>query len=331
MQKIQQEKLISQFTKCEEIKPCDYHLGRSKTKLFEINEENAIIFRNNHSAFLNHNSKDIKKIARMLIKDEEPAGGWCLVKEQREWLKERVSEKIDEVKRDGRKEFNVLEAGVASYIHHYLYQKLITECLREKGCLGNENLIKTIIHIIDICKYPIEQIKKIEIALSDGLAEQKWLTIVDGVEPILLSYDFLDIIDSKSRYFSEISLNPLDFDLSDPAVKTKINKVDIITDHYLFSFIDNAKITDVIDNYSFLLKENGYLLQIYGVIEGTPRYDEYVNLFTSRGFEKIGTKTKAFIWDLYDIDKEQIKRITNYSDDIPITLENTLFAFRKIG
>jgi hypothetical protein len=296
------------------LKPEEYHKNRALNSIFAI--EGDIIERINEQTGqmrINEESRQLAKKFRK--KSKPPAGGWYLVKEQREWLKTQLYDLL--AKKPNTSTVSIMEAGVASYIHHFTYVSLLKEVLVQlKKELGWSIHIQ--LNVLEKYSYPLYQIRAITNVCK-----------LDKDDPLYPYPDdpFLDFLEeSEVLDFEPITVRLIQYDLQ-KAQKGPF-QFDIITEHFLTSVIkDFEGIRLVREGYAnILLKAGGSLLCASGVVKSQPLdYENYMNLH-KKSFQLIGSET---VWDPYGMKLSEMMDLLEGDKKVMVDYDNTLFHFQR--
>lgn len=327
-----QKDLNYTLTKCDiqenELLACGYHENRAKSIPFGI-ESNAIKVVSKYVGFLTP-TRDIKSIAKLFEQNKNPAGGWYLVKEQREWLRKNLYNillgKANHEKYQDSP-IRILEAGVASFVHHYTYLRIISDVLNEI----DRNLRVSLI-VVDKCIYPIVQIAAIERELADAIKKPKRIDLGNSLS-IEISKEFLSIMSLEHRMFGNINTELWVGDLTKHIEVGGLGAVDIITEHFLTSVFDKRirenEISLTRKTYGKTLKPDGYLLTANGLTSGSPSYENFIKLHSVNNLMEIPERTET-VWDPYGLKRESLIALLYQEKEIQVLLDNTMSVFQKV-
>ena len=322
-----QRDLTYQLTQCtfdrESIVPCGYHANRVNSTTFAI-EGDVLKITGRHTAILtSHN--DVVSLAKLFEGRKDPAGGWYLVKEQREWLRKCLVDIFSGSKRPQPQTLRILEAGVASFVHHYTYLRIIFDALQE-----SRSNVRIALTVVDQCAFPLLQITALENELSKGLRSPKMINV--GKSKISIERNFLAVVNPKTRNFGNIGTELWVKDLADEESVAQLGCYDIITEHFLTSVLDKRirerETVQIRKTYSRIMKQGGYLLTANGIIKGSNMYSEFIKLHQENGLKLIDNATRA-VWDPYGLDRTSIVSFLYGEKELPISLDNTLSMFKK--
>jgi SAM-dependent methyltransferase len=308
------------------LRPCGYHANRAHSSTFGITKQVLEV----ESGELGYTGslvphRELENLAGLLQKgDADPAGGWYLVKEQREWLEARLFD-ILEPRQGSGETIRILEAGVASFVHHYTYLAILKSVLDRL-----EDPPRLAVTVVDKCVFPILQIAAVERALAAGIRRPRRLDI--GGQQLFIEGEFLDVMNPSRRDFGRISLDLWVRNLGEMEAVAQLGKFDVITEHFLTAVLDQQieQITSIRQTYARILKPGGYLLCATGIVKKSPNYEEYVQLHPRLGFRSIDAKT-LFVWDPYGFAREELVDFSlgRRSEKLAFSLDNTLTAYWK--
>jgi len=327
-----QKDLNYTLTKCNikknEMLVCGYHENRAKSVPYGI-ESNAIKIVSKYAGLLTP-TQDIKNMAKLFEQGRDPAGGWYLVKEQREWLRKNlytIFSKQMEHKKPWDSPIRILEAGVASFIHHYTYLRIISDVLNEI----DKNLRISLI-VVEKCIYPIAQIAAVERELANAIRKPKSINLENNVS-INITKEFLSIMNQEHRLFGNINTELWVGDLTNPIEISRLGMVDIITEHFLTSVFDKRirenEISLTRKTYGKILKLGGFLLTANGLTSESPSYENFIKLHRLNNLAEIPEQTET-VWDPYGLKRESLISLLYQEKDIQVLLDNTMSVFQKI-
>ncbi len=251
-----------------------------------------------------------------------PAGGWYLVREQAEFLLNQLVKIFNGFPKGAT--IKILEAGAASFVHHYTYVSILLDAL--KIC---RNDLKLELTIIDFYHFPLHQIKEVgtRIILSKLKNEDIEFSYSDSLNlKIRIKKDFIEFINSKfdCEGFNKIKWDIERFDLSSSELNKNKFKFDVITEHFLtVPVIDHEEwITAIRKNYSSFCDSKLYLIVAYGNISEilASKGKNYVQLHEEMGF-KLNASQQT--WDPYDLKDDHF----NKSEGDIVSTINTLSCF----
>lgn len=276
----------------------DYHKQRVSEKIFSFNgktERNAKTVK----VLLDNNTLNL---IQAIQREKFIIGGWYLHKEHREWLKKQI---IDYIKETSKKEINILEAGVASYKHHFTYMAILNEVI--DYFTGEIDINVT---VADKFHFPLYQIE------------------ICNDNPIQTEIDYNGFkfkIDTEVIAFAEqsqrIRTNLWQKDLSEPVtIKTKF---DIITEHLLFLFLNENEQNSFISNINKMLVDNGKLLCFKDVSISEINQQKYAPL-------KLNIDKSLPTWDIYKLCDNLISCLIK-NKKVSLDLNQTLAVFDKLS
>jgi len=300
--------------------PCDYHKHRVNCPIYAT--QHRAIRENGRVATLPSTS-DIKELARLLYERQYPAGGWYLLREQRDWLGENLFQILKD-KHDGAT-VNILEAGVAGYTHHYTYLSIIADVLQR---LNNDLHIS--LTVVDRCAYPIMQIAAVDKLLASGSTPSGEIRI-EGAS-FSIDKHFTRVMNIETRAFERIITVLSVGDLNDGDSMMQLGSFDIITEHFLPPLLKcrSAEIAEIRDVCSKILAPGGRLLSASTIVSGHPFYSEYAKIHQDCGLENI-EEASELVWNPFSVETELIenflKRENPRGFDVP--LENILSVCQR--
>jgi len=297
--------------------PCDYHKERVCCPIYAT-QRRAV---KNHRVARLPSTDDIKGLARLLYTRREPAGGWYLLREQRDWLGENLFQILKD-KQDGAT-VNILEAGVAGYTHHYTYLSIIADVLQR---LNND--LRISLTVVDRCAYPIMQIQAVDKLLASGRILPGEVRI-DGAS-FSIDEHFTRVMNIKTRAFERIRTALSVEDLNDSDSMMQLGRFDIITEHFLPPVLESrsGEIAEIRDAYSKILVPGGRLLCASAIVSEHPFYSEYAKIHRDCGLENI-KEASELVWNPFSIETELIEKFVKRKNprgfDAP--LENILSVY----
>jgi hypothetical protein len=304
------------------IMPSGYHDSRASNEIFGTTENVTIVERNLATI---PPTENFKALADLFRKEEvNPAGGWYLVKEQRDWLRDILIRKIQNLHENDQKEIDILEAGIASFNHHFSYLVILKEVIE---ALGYEDLILNVT-VTDKAFFPLWSIDEIEKSSIEKLREKKSISVFNYEIP--LQESFIDFLETHELLtYDRIRVKSIQYDLTDHLNTHKLGIYDIITEHFITSVIDNVSLEkDIRKSYANLLKTNGYLFCASGK---TPHihhqaFDDFLDIHEECGLMQ--TSDRINVWDPYGMRGEDLLLLLE-DQEIKTRFDNGLFAFQK--
>ena len=300
----------------------NYHLNKIQNVPFGI--QGDVIVWQDGQPYLQFCS-DLQAVANLFATGaSDPAGGWYLVKEQRTWLKENLINIFKQKEQENPySTIRILEAGVASYIHHYTYLSILVDALKAVS-----SKLRIALTVIDHYAFPLKQIDAIERLLTKELTSFDQIKI-DG-HIFKISQEFRQFVTQHPRFFDRISIELYKKDLSDPNEMLMLGQYDIITEHFLTSCLHDRQdiIEKIRQNYAYAIKNNLYLLCASGVShENEQAYQDYLALHKKHGFKLVN---KATSWDPYGYNLKELLHFQKKSSILkPVNFGNTLFRFQR--
>jgi hypothetical protein len=247
-----------------------------------------------------------------------PAGGWYLVHEQRDWLERQLASFLLE---HGDRPVRVVEAGVASAVHHYTFVATVAEGCRSAGYEQPIELV-----VVDHCVLPIEAIKAVEQELVAARSPAASLD-VGGVQ-MPVREELRALIDDLRPFLARVSTRTEVLDLLDDEWTDALRSVDIVTEHFLTSFLDEKdpyEIELVHHRYATALKPGGLLLSAVGVSRDSAFYDDFVARHHRHGLRHVA-EAALQVWDPYDLPRSTLFDHADPSH-VSVPLGNTLAVF----
>lgn len=308
---------------CNFIEPCKYHLDRACTVAMPLEE--TIPWDMSGFTGKMPPSDKFKDLAHRLAYDKDlPAGGWFLVKEQRDWLKTRLIKIFNSYPKE-KKEINILEAGVASYVHHFTYLSILKDALDESG-LKHINLKVT---VIERCCFPLKCIETINKSCFVNIKNSE--VDIYGNE-IRMDNFLIELIENKKIFESDqILVELIEEDLRSLRGKVQL-KFDIITEHFITAVAENwDDIVAIRKSYSNILEENGFLLCACGTKYSFDKEDQkrtrFLDLHERKGFNQI---EEIAVWDPYGMKKNDFLQLLD-NKEVEVEFDNEMFIFKKIS
>lgn len=303
----------------EKLIPCGYHLDRIGNSAYKIDENISKKVDFESGTILA--TEEFKRFSQQFLSNNKPpAGGWYLVKEQRDWLKNALREIIEEKISDT---IRILEAGAASYIHHFSYLTILKELITEIG--GHLNLE---IMVVDRCIFPLLTIDAINRDTFRDLKSRPILQIknyeVELDKEIMIIIEKEDLLNDN-----RISVNTRQFDLTEKEKAGYLGRFDIITEHHLTAVIENFdSLNEIRKTYSEILATDGYLLCACGITRSKSEqvFEKFRLMHEEKGLRLIAEER---VWDPYGMPREKILSLLSHSS-INTVFDNTLFKFKKV-
>lgn len=298
--------------------PCNYHKQRVNCPIYAT--QHRATRKNGRVASL-PSTHDIKELARLLSEHRQPAGGWYLLREQRDWLAKNLFQILKD-QNDGIT-INILEAGVASYIHHYTYLSIIVDVLQKLN-----NGLHISLTVVDRCAYPIMQIAAVDKLLASGFTPPDEVRI-DGAS-FSIDEHFTRVMNTKTRSFERISMVLSVEALNNSNSMMQLGRFDIITEHFLPPVLqsESGEIAEIRDVYSKLLTPGGHLLSASTIISEHPFYSEYAKIHRDCGLENIEAASEL-VWNPFSVGAELIEKFLKREPprEFDVPLENLLSVY----
>jgi hypothetical protein len=306
----------------DRIQPCGYHRDRAHSVPFGLTEDVLAVQPGAQTGFLIP-GRDMKALADIFRAGPAPAGSWYLVREQREWIEERLFEIL--ASRRGHETVRILEAGAASYVHHYTYIAILRSVL---GRLHDPPRIA--LAVVDKCLYPILQIAAVERDLAAGMRRPRTIRVAG--QPIHIDRRFFGIMSPQLRDFGRISTELWVRNLERPEDIAPLGRFDVITEHFLTAVLDQEleQITRVRSVYCRILVPGGYLLCATGINKASASYQGYEEIHPELGLRKVDEKTQD-VWDPFGLVKEELLQFSfgKHASRVPCALDNSMAVYRK--
>ena len=311
------------FSETLTLNPAGYHLDRARNMVFGLSTN---VIPKERNLGLMPPTEEFKRLVTYFQPDHpSPAGGWYLVKEQRDWLKENLIRLIRaRNKEHGQLQFHILEAGIASFNHHFSYLTILKEVLDQIGIPG----MKLNITVTDKAYFPLFCIDQINKASLPLLLKKKEIQVFNNIIP--LSEEFLKwIVNTEVLLDDRLKVRTKQYDLTDSFNTAQLGKFDFVTEHFITAVIDNFNIIDQIrKTYSVLLNEKGYLLDASGI---TPhihaeRFDQFLEIHEKYNLEQ--STGQINVWDPYGMRSATLLQILE-DKEIEVPFDNGLFIFQK--
>lgn len=303
-------------------KPCGYHQDRAHSIAFGLMEDVLDLKSGEQTGYLVP-GRDLKNMAGLFLSGVGPAGSWYLVREQREWLAERLYEILSS--RRGHETVRILVAGVASYVHHYTCVAILCSVL---GRLPDPPRIALV--VVDRCLYPLLQIAAVERDLAAGLRKPHSIKVID--QTIRIDHRFFEVMTPAFRNFGRISTELAVRDLEILEGMTPLGQFDVITEHFLTAVLyhELEPIQRIRRVYSRILVPGGHLLCATGITRLSPSYQGYEDLHPELGLRKVEAKT-VNVWDPFGLSKEEVLQLSlgKKASRVPCAIDNSMAIYRK--
>ncbi|MBO6517413.1 MAG: class I SAM-dependent methyltransferase [Bacteroidia bacterium] len=304
--------------------PCEYHENRSTATIHKLSDGSGEQRVKESRQVIHRRTPDIIRLSHLFNKKADPAGSWYLVQEQREWLHNQLVDVLTSYLAKDEECF-LLEAGVASYVHHYTFMDIVIEACGESGFPLN----KLHVDIVDKCITPLYQIASIERSLRHKLFLGKHYRIFD--RKFRMSSQHQTFLKKRKEKLKQINVKLFLRDLRQLEDIQELGSYDVITEHFLTSMIGKQResMDKVRESYSRLLKKGGVLLSATGV-----RDQEFWNNFLSIHIQhglRPELKTKTDVWDPYGIERGTIVAIGHNPDSSLVAAQdNTMIRFTRM-
>ena len=302
--------------------PCGYHGNRAASSAvrFDATESKP----REQGVTRIEPTEDARLVASLWPKHEKdvvphpPAGGWFLVRTQRDWLRRGL---VDTVVKQGRKELRVLVSGVASHVHYYTYLLILQEGADESGLKRIE------VVVADQCRAPLDAIQEVARLGSKGLAEADRLRFT-GLE-ILLHPTFVEaLVPSGLLEDPRFHQSVVQADLREPSALSDIDPVDVVTEHFVSAVLKNMELLEEFRRtYARVLRPAGRLLCAVGVapVAHPVEFESFLELNKRQGFHMVGLQAS---WDPYGMGPEEIAPLRE-GRAIEAQADNSLFVFER--
>lgn len=305
------------------INPCIYHLNRCDSEIFKLCDNSGQKSGPDVRQITHKRTQDILKLSQMLKDENDPAGGWFLVQEQREWISKRLDLKFNQLK-DKDKRIKILIAGVAGYPHFYSFIQILIESAKRIQI----DLKNIYVDVVDKCIFPLLQIASIENNIRfDNLNDATYKAFDTKFRIRENNFKFLKSIKNDVK---EMNIRIFLRDLRQLEDQEEMGFYDIISEHFLTSMF--GKIPPIIlktrKSYSKMLNTGGSLL----VATGVP-HNDFIPMF-----EEIHSKVNLLpvnesittVWDPYGMNRADFQAIIeNPEGKIIAALDNCLIEFVK--
>ena len=300
--------------------PCPYHADRVSCALYATRQP-ATAHGDDRGRLLP--SRELIDLAALLQQSRDPAGGWYLLADQREWLEKNLVLALGSKARGAI--VRVLEAGTASFVHHYSYRAILAEVIRKL-----EKDLRIELTVLDRCAYPILQIASIENRIGRG---QEVPTEIDaGGNKIPVDSTLGEIMDSALRSADQISTEVLVMDLEDTESMTRLGLFDVITEHFLTPVltVQSIEIGKIRENYAALLKAGGQLIAASTIVSEHPFYSEFSRIHEKNGMKELRDRGER-VWNPFDsrvpLIESLLEKVT--PPHLEVTLSNQLSVYEK--
>ncbi|MBR5104267.1 MAG: hypothetical protein IKZ08_05435 [Bacteroidales bacterium] len=318
------------FDKCQfndgELHPCAYHKGRAESEIFGIEDgggcESANISQRNVFKSPIIFSPQISELLVRLGEGASIAGGWWLIKEQRDWLHRHIAS----ILRGKRDECRIMVAGVAGYAHFYSYLRIIINAAKEVGFDCN----KLYVDVCDACLTPLMEIAAIENSIRKPRAFVLFPSLrskydIMGYQLNLSSRNikFIREImpDIKKCHIRIIHCNVVD--VPDEWWRLR-GRYDVITEHFLLSMMQNLHefIHATRKAYSLMLKPEGHLLMACGA-NSQSYIEELIDIHGQHGLSLFENDHQK-VWDPFGISLSDLQDMANNMDQASALLDNCM-------
>lgn len=327
------QNLKSGYHKCEivdrKLVPCGYHNDRKNAEIYGVCDDGGCasvkMVDSRHSSTLSR-SAHINHLLKELSYDGNIAGGWWLIKEQREWLKAHLQSALKQIQGD----CHILVAGVAGYAHFYSYLRIVFDAANSVDF----DISRLYIDVIDSCIFPLLAITEIEKSVR---ATPKWCFLsslqktynVMG-EAVTLSKHNRDFIKKMAPDICKCHIRTLHGSIMQMAKKFDNihKKYDIITEHFLLSMIENVDklIDESRANYQQVMKSGAHLLMACG-FDSMNFVNRLVEIHHKYKMVTIYDEIVK-VWDPFGLTRSELQDILNDLYAEPrIRLDNCLIDF----
>jgi len=303
----------------DSLTPCGYHRDRAHSRPLRLDSP-MIEDDNDRTEGRLPSNEDTKELARCLCDPAwaawPPAGGWYLVKEQREWLHEKV---LSYLRHSGRTSLRVLEAGSASHVHHVTYLSILQEVLDAADVDVTLEVLT-----VDQCLLPVLAIE----TLRSGARETP--LSVQGYD-VELHPKLFELIDRTGVLEDpRITGRTLNHDLTDTSWLPEQGEFDLVTEHFISAVLGNFELLgDFRTTYARLLRPGGWLLCACGLTKRThgDEYKRFIELNERNGLE---LREIEGVWDPFGMRRDEIEVLL---EDQPLQtyLDNHLFRFERVA
>jgi len=295
--------------------PCGYHHDRAQCLPLRLDSAMSRTDMDPTVACV-PSGEDTRKLALSLCTPDSswpPAGGWYLVREQREWLVEKI---LAHLQQTGRSSLRILEAGAASHVHHFTYLTLLQEVLDRA-----DRPVTIEVVTVDRCLLPILAIQACHASVDGAIS-------VHGVE-IAVHPSFSELL-RRTGVLDDprLSGQALNRDLKDGSELAELGEFDLVTEHFISAVVGNFDLLDRFRaTYSRLLRPGGWLLCACGLTRRTDPHD-YSRFLELNSRHGLVLRDIDGTWDPYGMKREQIEVLLT---DRPLKthVDNTLFHFER--
>lgn len=328
------QNLKSGFSHCQfidgHLQPCTYHANRASSIIYGVFDEGGCPARQIDETVYHDSLRLSKEVTELISKMGEGvdiAGGWYLIKEQRNWLYEKM--KCILSKSNGK--CSILVSGVAGYAHFYSFLKVIFDAADD----SNFDISNLEIDVLDRCITPLMEIATIENYIQFG---KKSFLRREQMTHNILGYklhipkqnmQFIQAIKNKIKACC-IRLIHCDI-LCLKDYRTDLRKsYDVITEHFLTSMVENLEkeIQNIRQAYSTLMREGGHLLIASG-ISSKNYLEKLLKIHQENGFETNKNEIMK-VWDPHGISRDELLEII-LNKTGKVALDNCMidFSFRR--
>lgn len=314
--------LVDKFGICYfkngQIEACKYHKDRYDSSIFALSDTLANRDNSDEHQVIYNRTPDLLELSNLFCSSKPPAGGWYLVKEQREWLTSKIITKLKILKTTNNC-CNILVSGTASYVHFFTFLKIVTNAAKE----ADFDLSNITVDIIDKCTFPLQQIVAIHHMLKTRFKIKKSVDVMNF--SIKLSKKHIKFFKENKRDFKKITIRLFTGELEKN--ECTFVKYDLITEHFLTSmFYKNLQIVKSIrKKYKERIKKGGSILVATGV-SSKSFLNDFIEIHES--FNLLLKDEIEFVWDPYGIDEEQLLALQHDKEaNIIAAKDNALIEF----
>jgi len=315
-----------------------YHQNRARGTFFGLSTE-VETDPGSYQARLLAN-EEVRTLAR-LLRDEtsKPAGGWYLVREHRQWLAERCREVF--ARHTEPRPLRILEAGVASYLHHFTYLSILGEALAGLSRPPNVELV-----VADICFYPLHQIEVVgeflpRLFRTPSLLRRFRRCRIDyeytdetgalrREPPLEADRALLSFLLASWEKIRAIQTTVWHQDLSAESHLRQEERFDLITEHFLTSMSDKnlPYIRKIRRGYQQILRPGGRLLCAAGLTHLHADREKYQEFLALHARSDLNLLSEEHVWDVYDLDPDQVQDLFQ-GRAVFVEKENNLMVFER--
>lgn len=309
--------LKSGFNKCQfrdgVLIPCDYHGNRGEAEIMGIDDNGGCKAMNisQRNAFKSPivRSPQMDELLTTLGEGGNIAGGWWLVKEQREWLHRHMVSLM----RNKSGDFRVLVAGVAGYAHFYSYLRILINAAAEAD-FDCSNLY---VDVCDACLTPLMEIAAIENSIRTASSSLLALSLKSSYDVMgyrfslsVRNRNFIKVMlpEIKKCHVSVLHCNIIDLPYEWGRF---IGSYDVITEHFLLSMMQNVQA--LIDAtrmvYAQMLGAGGHLLMACGM--NSHEHLERLIDIHSRHHMTLFENDHLKVWDPFGISYNELQDMAN--------------------